>query len=89
MNKYQSDADFKMRIKKLAALAFIPLEDVVSVYEDLADTFEDGEVSVLTYFESTWIGNVIGRRGRRSPPYLRCGMWLEDMSKGLHVPIMR
>ena len=25
MNEYQSDADFKMRMKKLAALAFIPL----------------------------------------------------------------
>ena len=25
MNKYRSDADFKMRMKKLAALAFIPL----------------------------------------------------------------
>ena len=25
MNKYRSDADFKMRMKKLATLAFIPL----------------------------------------------------------------
>ena len=25
MNKYRSNADFKMRMKKLAALAFIPL----------------------------------------------------------------
>ena len=75
MNKYQSDADFKMRIKKLAALAFIPLEDVVSVYEELADTFEDDEVPVLTYFERTWIGNVIGRRGRRSTPHFPLKMW--------------
>ena len=64
-----------MRIKKLAALAFIPLEDVVSVYEELADTFGGDEVPVLTYFESTWIGNVIGRRGRRSPPHFPFKMW--------------
>ena len=64
-----------MRKKKLTALAFIPLEDVVSVYEELADTFEDDEVPVLTYFESTWIGTVIGRRGRRSPPHFPLKMW--------------
>ena len=75
MNKYQSDADLKMLIKKLAALAFIPLVDVVSVYEELADTFEDDEVPVLTYFESTWIENVIGRRGSRSPPHFSLKMW--------------
>ena len=52
MNKYWSDADIKMHMKKLAALS-------------------DGDVALHLTF------------------HLRCGMWLEDMSKGLHVPIMR
>ena len=30
MNKYRSDADFKMLMKKLAALAFIPVKRRVS-----------------------------------------------------------
>ena len=71
MNKYWNDADFK----KVAAIVFIPLEDVTTVYENLADSFEDDELPVLTCFETTWIGNVIGRRGRRSPPHFPYKMW--------------
>ena len=47
----------------------------MSVYEELADRFEDDELPVITYFESKWIGNGIGRRGHRSPPYFPLKMW--------------
>ena len=75
MNKYRSDADFKMRIKKLAALAFIPL--VCQLNEELRDRFEDDELPVITYFEfeSKWTGNGIGRWGRRSLPNFPLKMW--------------
>ena len=42
----------------------------MSVYEELADRFEDDELPVIK-----WIGNGIGRRGRRSPPYFPLKMW--------------
>ena len=64
-----------MRIKKLAALATILPLDVITVYEDLAESFADDELPVPTNFESTWIGNVIGRRGRRSPPHFPDKTW--------------
>ena len=67
-----------MCIKKLSALAFIPLEDAVSVYKELADRFEDDDLPVITYFEIKWIVNVIGRRGRHSPPHLPPKMWSVD-----------
>ena len=71
MNKYQSDAEFK----KLVTLAFIPLEHVTTVYEDLGDSFEDDELPVLTCFETTFIVNVIDRRGSRFPPHFPHKMW--------------
>ena len=50
MTKYQNDPDFKLRVKKLAALAFLPLADVIDAFElDLADTFEDDELPLLDY----------------------------------------
>ena len=61
MTKYQNDPDFKLRVKKLAALAFLPLADVIDAFEVLADTFEDDELLLLGYFEPTWIGVTVGR----------------------------
>lgn len=73
--KYQADIDFKLRVKKLAALAFLPVADVVAAYEALADEFEDDELPLLAYFEPTWIGSPVGRRGRRTPPIFPLSMW--------------
>ena len=41
--KYTSDLEFKVRVKKLAALAFVPLSDVVLVYESLSTSFLPGD----------------------------------------------
>ena len=74
--KYKENFDFKFRVRKLAALAFIPVADLITTYEALADTFEDDELQLLVYFESTWIGAVVaGRRGRRSPPLFPHEIW--------------
>ena len=67
MAKYQDDYDFRFRVKKLSALALIPVEDLITVYEALADTFEEDELELISYFEATWIGGVVGRRQRRTP----------------------
>ena len=76
MTKYQNDPDFKLRVKKLAALAFLPLADVIDAFEVLADTFEDDELLLLGYFEPTWIGVTVGRRsGRRTAPIFPLAMW--------------
>ena len=65
----------------------------MSVYEELADRFEDDELPVLTYFESTWIGNVICRRERHSPPHFPLKMWnriwLEALTENTHAHISR
>ena len=73
MVKYTEDLEFHVRVKKLAALAFIPVADVVPVFESLATTFLNDELALLSYFESTWIGQSVG--GRRLPPTFPLHMW--------------
>ena len=58
MTKYQNSPDFKLRVKKLAALAFLPLADVIDAFEVLADTFEDDKetrISRKQEFEFTFL----------------------------------
>ena len=72
-DKYLTDDDFKLRVKMLSALAFVPVSDVVANFESLATTFLDDELPLLGYFESTWIGQSVG--GRRLPPMFSHHMW--------------
>ena len=73
MPKYRVDDPFRLRVKKLAALAFVPVADVVACFESLATTFLADELPLLAYFEGTWIGQSVG--GRRLPPTFPHHMW--------------
>ena len=73
MTKYLTDDDFKLRVKMLSALAFVPVSDVVANFESLATIFLNDELPLLGYFESTWIGQSVG--GRRLPPMFSHHMW--------------
>ena len=57
----------------LSALAFVPVSDVVATFESLAKIFLNDELPLLSYFESTWIGQSVG--GRRLPPMFPHHMW--------------
>ena len=61
MPKYQIDMGFRTRVKCLAALAFIPVSDLVVAYEGLSTTILADEIPILPYFEFTW--NRMGDRG--------------------------
>lgn len=72
--RYETDADFALRCRYLAALAFLPVEQVVDAFERLTE--EDAAIfpqelePVLDYFEDTWIGRYQrGRRNRRAPRF--------------------
>jgi hypothetical protein len=57
--KYQEDKPFHLNVKKLLALAFVPVLDVVKAYELIAEEFSDDDDATddfLEYFEKTWIG---------------------------------
>ena len=43
-------------MKKLIALVFVPLGDVTTAFELIADQFDEDTDDLLDYFEKTWIG---------------------------------
>ena len=62
-NKYQEDETFRFNVKKLIALAFLPLSDVVTGFDLVAAVFDDDADDFIDYFEKTWIGEPT-RRGK-------------------------
>ena len=76
-NQFENDVDFNLLVKSLAALAFVPEDEVLDRFQELADAFpdEDSSQELLTYFEATYIRgrDLGGNRGRataRYPPYM-------------------
>ena len=70
-----SNKCIRFSVKKLSALAFIPVEDLIMVYEALADTFEENELELISYFEATWNSRVVGRKQQRTPARFPAAMW--------------
>ena len=71
--KYKSDGEFALNIKMLAALAFIPIEDVAETFDELLETefYEENQEllkPLIDYFEDNWIGRT-QRRRRRAPTF--------------------
>ena len=74
MQKYEDDTDFRIRVKKLAALAFIPVADVIPALESLSTQFLQDELPLfMAYFEKTWIGTPVG--ATRVTPDFPIQMW--------------
>ena len=77
--RYISDEHFALNIRHLAALAFVPKDDVITVFDELMDSefYIDNSVDLrefLHYFEDTWIGRP-ARRGGRSAPLYPIELW--------------
>ena len=86
--KYNTNADFAIKIKCFTALAFVPPEHVVTSFEELSDD-EEVPAEFVAYFESTYIGILRGRGAnqRRDRPSFPVEMWnvrartLDDMPR--------
>ncbi|XP_022171031.1 uncharacterized protein LOC111034225 [Myzus persicae] len=69
--RYTNDSNFALELRKLAALAYVPENNVISAFESLLDSefYRENEESLsglINYFEDTWIGRPC-RRARRAP----------------------
>ena len=53
--RYQTDSHFNTKVKCLSALAFVPVADVISVFELLSDDDEFPQ-ELISYFELNYIG---------------------------------
>lgn len=74
--RYDTDSAFALKLRLLCALAFIPVEEAVMVFEELIDAkiIPEEANEVVDYFEDTWIGRPDRRNGRR-PPLFSIEMW--------------
>ena len=68
LGKYKVDTD-RTRVKKLAALAFIPVADVVPSFESVAIRFLHDKLPFLSYFEKNWIGAPVAGNRRLALNY--------------------
>jgi hypothetical protein len=54
---YESDADFRLDVNTIPALAFVPPEKVPSAFQTLRRLKNaDALLELLTYFEATYVG---------------------------------
>lgn len=72
--QYQSDSDFAHHLKMLPALAFVPTDSVVSVFEELSEAMPADAQPVMDYFEDIYIGRP-QLRGRRRPATFPIPLW--------------
>ena len=66
--RYQSDAEFALQVRMVAALAFVPVADVVNSFKELQDKVQSDLTPVLDYFEDNYIGRK-RRRVRANSPF--------------------
>ncbi|CAK0827868.1 unnamed protein product, partial [Prorocentrum cordatum] len=70
-----ANPEFRLRVGKLCALAFIPVVDVATWFEKLAGEFESPEPPLLTHFEKTWVGEKRARARTRKAPTFPVDLW--------------
>jgi hypothetical protein len=66
------DGEWALNIRKLLALAFVPVDDVIDTFEELLQsnfyrTNEEVLDGVTSYFETNWIGKRLRSGNRRAP----------------------
>ncbi|CAF2879240.1 unnamed protein product [Rotaria sp. Silwood2] len=64
-----------MNVKKLMALAFVPVPDVLKGYSSMINNFDDEDYSLVDYFERVSVGQKKGRGSRRSKPKFSLQLW--------------
>ncbi|CAF4923835.1 unnamed protein product, partial [Rotaria sp. Silwood1] len=73
--KYKEDECFRLNVKKLIALAIVPVGEVTSAFDLIADQFDDDANDLLDYFEKTWIGEPKRRGTGRNKPQFDHKLW--------------
>ena len=90
-NKYRSDADFKIRIKKLAALAFIPLKMLCQFTKSWRIDLRTTSFPSSHILKAHGLGTsfAVGDATLHLTFHLRCGILLEALTENTHAHISR
>jgi len=54
--QYMIDEEFRTNIRMLPSLAFVPIPDIITAFDDLSQHCQHNEQVILDYFETTYIG---------------------------------
>ncbi|CAF1677455.1 unnamed protein product [Rotaria magnacalcarata] len=73
--KYQEDEYFRLNVRKLLSLPFVPTDNVAEAFDIVADDFEDDADNIVEYFEKTWIGQRKKRGTGRKKPIFNYELW--------------
>ncbi|CAF1091814.1 unnamed protein product [Rotaria sordida] len=73
--KYIDDDKFRINVKKLMSLAFVPVNDVIKGYSLIINDFDAEDYDLLNYFERVWVGQKKGRGSRRGKPKFSIQLW--------------
>ena len=71
--QYYTDQVFRNNVRMIAALAFVPMADILQSFDDLSRQCVGNEQVILDYFETNYIGEF--RRGRRRDPRFPHNLW--------------
>lgn len=74
--RYDTDSKFAQKIRLLCALAFLPAEKVVDVFEEMLEkqVIPDEAQDIVNYFEDVWVGRP-DRRNKRRQPLFKVDIW--------------
>ncbi|CAG0905533.1 unnamed protein product, partial [Darwinula stevensoni] len=72
--RYENDPEFRLQMKSLPALSFVPPAKVEDAFNDLVATMPNTALPVLSYFEDNYIRRVM-RGSHQIPPLFEPGLW--------------
>ena len=72
--RYAIDAAFRLEIRKLMALAFVPRDKVTDTFCTIAEALPDDVQDLVDYMERTWVG-WDNDAGDRVPPRFAISLW--------------
>ena len=86
--RYQDDDEFSLFVRMIMALAFVPVVDLETAFDDLfieiRNNFNNDMDDVLNYFEDTYIGRQ--RRNGRDNPMFAQELWNMYNRTRYHLP---
>ncbi|CAF3065059.1 unnamed protein product, partial [Rotaria sp. Silwood2] len=73
--KYDDDDNFRLNVRKLLSLPFVPASEVIETFELIADEFDDEADTLVEYYEKTWIGEKKKQGAGRKKPKFNNELW--------------
>ena len=55
---YVNDEGFRMNIRMICAISFVPIEDTIQAFQEVCNCVGDQEQGILNYFETNCIGRL-------------------------------